>query len=100
MSDALCATRVLIHCLLGDYDQKMLHNPKNRITSTYSIPDNLPREQYDNLPKAYGVYEFKDAQGKPLYIGKANNIKKRVTQHFSTQKESVKYQRLMKSVIF
>ncbi|MGB1268069.1 MAG: PolC-type DNA polymerase III, partial [Schleiferiaceae bacterium] len=28
LSDALCAAEVLIHCLHGDYDQKMLHNPK------------------------------------------------------------------------
>ena len=100
LSDALCAAEVLIHCLHGDYDQKMLHNPKTGLLQRIQIPDNLPREQYDNLPKAYGVYEFKDAQGKPLYIGKANNIKKRVTQHFSTQKESAKYHRLMKECHF
>ena len=100
LSDALCAAEVLIHCLHGDYDQKMLHNPKTGLLQRIQIPDNLPREQYDNLPKAYGVYEFKDAQGKSLYIGKANNIKKRVTQHFSTQKESAKYHRLMKECHF
>ena len=100
LSDALCAAEVLIHCLHGDYDQKKLHNPKTGLLQRIQIPDNLPREQYDNLPKAYGVYEFKDAQGKSLYIGKANNIKKRVTQHFSTQKESAKYHRLMKECHF
>ena len=100
LSDALCAAEVLIHCLHGDYDEKMLHNPNTGLLQRIQIPDNLPREQYDNLPKAYGVYEFKDAQGKPLYIGKANNIKKRVTQHFSTQKESAKYHRLMKECHF
>ena len=100
LSDALCAAEVLIHCLHGDYNQKILHNPKTGLLQRIQIPDNLPREQYDNLPKAYGVYEFKDAHGKPLYIGKANNIKKRVTQHFSTQKESTKYHRLMKECHF
>ena len=100
LSDALCAAEVLIHCLHGDYDQKMLHNPKTGLLQRIQIPDNLPREQYDNLPKAHGVYEFKDAQGKSLYIGKANNIKKRVTQHFSNQKESTKYHRLMKECHF
>ena len=62
------------------------------------MPDHLPSEQYDNLPKSFGVYQFKDAFGLPLYIGKANNIKQRITQHFSTQQETTKYQRLMKSV--
>ena len=96
LSDALCAAEVLIHCLHGDYDQKMLHSPKTGLLKRIQIPDNLPRVQYDNLPKSCGVYEFKDAHGRPLYIGKANNIKKRITQHFSTQKESTKYHRLMK----
>ncbi|MAZ96796.1 MAG: hypothetical protein CMP53_04660 [Flavobacteriales bacterium] len=100
LSDALCAAEVLIHCFHGDYDQKLLSNPKSGLLQRIQIPDNLPREQYVNLPEEFGVYEFKDAQGLPLYIGKANNIKKRITQHFSTQKETTKYQRLMKECYF
>ncbi|OGY23854.1 MAG: hypothetical protein A2126_00550 [Candidatus Woykebacteria bacterium GWB1_45_5] len=36
-----------------------------------------------NFPEAPGVYIFKDKRGKPLYIGKAVNIKKRIKSHFS-----------------
>ena len=96
LSDALCASEVLIHCLHADYDEKVLNDPKIGLLKRIQMPDHLPIEQYDNLPKSFGVYQFKDAFGLPLYIGKANNIKQRITQHFSTQQETTKYQRLMK----
>jgi len=35
------------------------------------------------LPEAPGVYLFKDAAGKPIYIGKAKSLKKRVQSYFS-----------------
>ena len=35
-----------------------------------------------NLPEKPGVYIFKSAAGKALYIGKAANLKKRVSQYF------------------
>jgi DNA polymerase-3 subunit epsilon len=96
LSDALCAAEVLIHCQHADYDEKVLTDPKIGLLKRIQMPDNLPSQQYDNLPKSFGVYHFKDVFGMPLYIGKANNIKQRITQHFSTQQETTKYQRLMK----
>ncbi|MDW8159573.1 MAG: exonuclease domain-containing protein [Bacteroidia bacterium] len=48
------------------------------------LPPNLPLEVYTNLPEKPGVYYFLDRHGEPIYIGKSNNIKKRVNQHFST----------------
>ena len=35
------------------------------------------------LPDAPGVYLFKDARGKVIYVGKATSIRKRVAGHFS-----------------
>ncbi|HSQ36120.1 MAG TPA: excinuclease ABC subunit UvrC [Candidatus Binatia bacterium] len=35
-----------------------------------------------NLPEKPGIYVFRTAAGKPLYIGKALNLKKRVSQYF------------------
>ena len=66
----------------------MLHSPKTGLLKRIQIPDNLPRVQYDNLPKSCGVYEFKDANGRPLYIGKANNIKKTYYSTFLHTEES------------
>ena len=38
-----------------------------------------------NLPERPGVYLFKSAAGKPLYIGKAADLRKRVSQYFRRQ---------------
>ena len=40
-------------------------------------------EQRRNLPDGPGVYLFRDAKGKVIYVGKAKSIRKRVAGHFS-----------------
>src|SRR5213595_3026387 len=40
-------------------------------------------EQRKKLPDGPGVYLFRDAKGKVIYVGKAKSIKKRVASHFS-----------------
>lgn len=40
------------------------------------------RDTVPTLPTGPGVYVFKDAEGKPLYIGKAENLRARVRQYF------------------
>jgi DNA polymerase-3 subunit epsilon len=48
-----------------------------------SLPPFLPKEKVDNLPYGPGVYYFHDARGKVVYVGKAKNIKYRVSSHFT-----------------
>ncbi|MDX6669212.1 MAG: excinuclease subunit [Solirubrobacteraceae bacterium] len=40
-------------------------------------------EQRRKLPNQPGVYLFRDAKGRVLYVGKAKSIRKRVASHFS-----------------
>lgn len=40
-------------------------------------------DKIQNIPSTAWVYIFKDERGKILYIGKAKNLKKRVSQYFS-----------------
>ena len=43
----------------------------------------VPADQRRKLPDEPGVYLFRDARGKVIYVGKAKSIRKRVASHFS-----------------
>ncbi|WP_299531925.1 exonuclease domain-containing protein [Ulvibacterium sp.] len=47
-----------------------------------TLPPSLPKDVFENLPTKPGIYYFKNARGKIIYVGKAINIKKRVLSHF------------------
>ena len=47
------------------------------------LPPHLNREEFDGLPALPGVYYFHDVHGEVIYVGKAINIKKRITGHFT-----------------
>jgi excinuclease ABC subunit C len=42
-----------------------------------------PQQTLPHLPHKPGVYQFMDAAGKIIYVGKAKDLKKRVTSYFS-----------------
>lgn len=46
---------------------------------------NIP-EMVSTLPEKPGVYQFFDIKGMILYVGKAKNLKKRVSSYFSNEK--------------
>lgn len=78
--------------------QKILQEGKDHVeealaarTKVDSIPPNMDREQYDNLPQATGVYYLKNKDGEIIYIGKAKNIKKRIQSHFNDKKNKTRY---------
>lgn len=45
--------------------------------------DNKLKDKLAKVPDTPGVYLFKDAQGKIIYIGKAKSLKKRVASYFN-----------------
>ncbi|MEE4285761.1 MAG: excinuclease ABC subunit UvrC, partial [Mariniphaga sp.] len=50
------------------------------------------------LPGKPGIYQFFDSYGKIIYIGKAKNLKKRVSSYFSKQHESRKTALLVRNI--
>lgn len=54
------------------------------ITNRITIKPKL-KEKLKNLPTSPGIYQFKDAKGKVIYVGKAKNLKNRVRQYFHSK---------------
>lgn len=58
------------------------------------------REIINNLPQQPGVYQFYDVGGNLLYIGKAKNLKSRVSSYFNSQKSnSFKTKKLVVQIV-
>ncbi|CAG5080333.1 exonuclease domain-containing protein [Parvicella tangerina] len=89
-------TAELFHLLFdkntGQIEQALKSNSKEA-----TLPANLPKENYQKLPDEPGVYYFHDAKGKVIYIGKAKNLKKRVTSHF-TGKNNIKKRGFLENI--
>jgi len=62
------------------------------------LPLHLSVSDVDQLPNAAGVYYFYDQKQKIIYIGKAKDLKRRVTSHFSNNSASRKKQNLIRNV--
>ncbi|WP_323787209.1 excinuclease ABC subunit UvrC [Psychroserpens sp.] len=54
--------------------------------------------QLKTLPREPGVYQYYDIEGKLIYVGKAKNIKKRVSSYFAKTHENGKTRVLVKKI--
>jgi DNA polymerase-3 subunit epsilon len=95
MGDAL-ATAKLFHLLYKEDETEILKSLKTN-SKEATLPANLPKKSFETLPETAGVYYFYDVKGKIIYIGKAKNVKKRVTSHF-TGKNNVAKKGLLESI--
>ncbi len=62
------------------------------------LPTNLPAEEIEKLPMTPGVYYFHDQKGKVIYVGKARNLRSRVTSHFSNDKPGRQKQAFLRNI--
>lgn len=90
---------VLLFMQMLDWDEnghiaKMLTSE----TKEQMLPPQLPKSEFDQLPEKPGIYYFLDSKFKPIYIGKAVNIKKRVAQHFTGTNFGPQRQRFLQEI--
>ncbi len=97
LSDARAAAHILMKSL-PLIEPAELKKLLARQSGVVFLPPNLSEEKYARLPELPGVYYLYNDKGKPLYIGKANNIKKRIRQHFTAHGESERAQSFMREV--
>jgi DNA polymerase-3 subunit epsilon len=81
MGDA-AVTAELFHLLIDKNDGQIEESLKGNSKES-TLPANLPKSTFTKLPTFPGVYYFHNAKGKIIYIGKAKNIKKRISSHFT-----------------
>jgi len=79
--DALATTALLKQLIVSDIDGKIEESLK-RYSRESMLPPNLPKEDFEDLPEEPGVYFFHNQKGKIIYVGKANNLRDRVSGHF------------------
>lgn len=82
----------------NDDDFKTLKNPSINskllytiLNNTYIMPDTLMRallKKVQNFPAKPGVYLMKNTQGKVVYIGKARNLRARVSDYFGRGRDT------------
>lgn len=80
------ATATIFHHLLKRDKDNFIQEYLKRNSKETLLPPHLPKEEFEELPEETGVYYFLDQHGKVIYVGKATNIKKRITGHFSGNK--------------
>ncbi|AHF14395.1 exonuclease domain-containing protein [Niabella soli] len=83
--------------LLKDADGHIAKSLK-RTSKEQVLPPNVPKTDFDQLPYTPGVYYFHDEKGKIVYVGKAKNIRYRVSSHFSNNSTTRQRQNFMRHI--
>ncbi|MFD2145917.1 exonuclease domain-containing protein [Mucilaginibacter antarcticus] len=97
MGDADATAELFNMLLRNDKDdhikQALKANSKEQV-----LPPNLPKKALLELPSTPGVYYFHDEKGKVIYVGKAKNLKKRVSSHFTGNNPGQQRQEFLKNI--
>ncbi len=97
--DALATVKLFKLLLAKDIEKKIIQQSVKKDTRAKLEPRLI--DIIAKLPSITAVYYIHNADGKIIYIGKSNNIKKRITQHFTgTNSKSKKIQLQVAAVTY
>jgi len=97
IGDAQATTKLFELILKNDVNDEVGKLTKKRKASQY-LPPNLTTDIITLIPSLPGVYYFHNNKEKIIYVGKAINLKKRVSSHFSNNKTSKQKQDFLKEI--
>lgn len=92
------ATVSLFRMLLARDQKEFIKASLRKDSKEQTLPPNLPKEQFEQLPYTPGVYYFHNEKDKIIYVGKAKNLKYRVNSHFSNNSNSRQKQNFLRHV--
>ena len=82
--DALATVKLFEMLLERDRDDHILKSVRNDYLHL-RFPENFDIKLIEKLPEATGIYYLYNQDGEIIYIGKSNNIRKRVLTHFANK---------------
>jgi DNA polymerase-3 subunit epsilon len=92
------ATAILFSRLLKWDTEGEIEKMVKKNSHDQRLPPNLPPQDFEQLPEKPGVYYFYNQEKKAIYVGKAVNLKKRVTSHFTGHKITPQRQHFLRDI--
>ena len=95
--DASATVKLLEHCIA--FGGKLhIDEMLKKSSAEQWLPMQLNKTDIKQLPTCPGVYYFHDAKDKVVYVGKAINIRKRVSSHFTQNDADKKRQNFLRTI--
>lgn len=95
--DAKATVKLLEHCIANGGEEHITQMLKKSSAEQW-LPLHLTKADILQLPGGPGVYYFHDVKDTIIYVGKAINIKKRVSSHFTHNDADRKRQHFLRTI--
>ncbi|REJ82435.1 MAG: hypothetical protein DWQ44_12440 [Bacteroidetes bacterium] len=100
--DALATVKLFEILLAQKNSQELIQQSVKNDYLHLRFPPEFNHRILDNLPESPGVYYFYNEDGSIIYIGKSNNIRKRVLSHFRNKqsRKALEMRNMIRDVSF
>ncbi|MFT3681433.1 MAG: exonuclease domain-containing protein [Ferruginibacter sp.] len=95
--DAMATVKLFEHYLAHN-GEVVIQQMLKKSSGEQWMPMHLNKADIEKLPPVPGVYYFHDVKNKIVYVGKAVNIRKRVSSHFTHNDADRKRQNFLRSI--